>query len=194
MDQEPKLKPTDTTLDHDLFKNAVDEFKLYLGADDFYKSDRLYSLKSKKESVIGACPAGRERSDMLNSALILLGVDVPQVNSEGKNDPYSPLSSNSNKGIALSQILELLIDDGTTISETGVKTKYLDKPIKHFVLIAQTENFLLLNGIGRTLNRLKEKYGEKLPVTVDVVIEYDVQKFERETQKFINLQRETPKL
>lgn len=182
--QEPKS--TDATLDHELFLQAVDSFKLHLGADNFYeKSDMFRSAKSKKEPVMGACPAGVERSNDFNSSLPLIGIEVPNISIDEGRGPESPLNRNENKGIALSQLLELLTDDELTISEKGIKSKFLDKPVKHFALISQAENFKLLNGIGRSLNRLKKKYGAKVPITVDVVVEYSVRNFHEETKKFI---------
>src|SRR5260221_8263233 len=186
MDIKDHSETVDSTINDKIFTEATNGFKLHLGGDRFYNDPNvLPNFIAKKEPVIASCPAGKERSYFFNSLTPASGVIIPKVTIEGKNDMDSPLNGNSNEGVSQLQLFDLLVADDITVSDQGIKSKYLDKPIKHLVLITQLDNFQFLNKVERALVLLKEKYGEKLPITVDVVVEYDVQRFQKETKDFV---------
>lgn len=135
---------------------------------------------------MASCPGGIERSPKFNKTFSETGLaTIPQVVEEAINDQDGPFYMKKPGGVALVDLIEVLHDPSTTITDEGIcAPSFFDKPIKHLELVVNPDTFELVNRIGKRLRKMA-KGNLPIPVTVDVILEYDVQKFYAETDKFI---------
>ena len=167
----------------DIFRNVVESFNYYNRAEKYYELSNLASSR-KGETILGACPAGEERSVMFNTSAEAVGFGVAKVSESVRHDADHPLHIAKEYGLSLYDLSRLLPRKDTTLVDSRLRISGFDRPVDRLVLIAQPNLDRVLENIAKGLS-LKVKIGEKLPIRVDIVYEPSVEDFSTATAVYM---------